>query len=482
LLVTRSRPSFFGASPRRRFVHVTAFALSVALVAAAGLQVLSTADAKPDGSAGKAVAHYAGGKVIRTGPAAAAAPEAVAYYPGVDALEPTLGLDSDGDVFFVGAPGLGAAIMRSTDNGKTWEDKSPSLAGVNTHPVTLDPYVYVDDRTDRVFTIDLTVACSYMSYSDDKGESWVTNPLACGRPVNDHQTLFAGPPVSSPTVGYDNVVYYCWNDVATSSCSKSLNGGLTWNPTGEPAFHPAEVQEGAPGARDCGGLHGHGVVGDDGTIYLPKEHCEEPWIAMSRDEGLTWEHVRVAPRGTAIWGPDPSVAVDAKGNVYYVWLDKDRLPRLAVSDNGGYSWSRPMKIGMPGLTEVALATVDAGGPGKVAVAYYGTDDVTGKMDKRDYEDAKWNFYMTMSANVFDRKPVFYSGPINDPRDAVAERACGPRRCYDALDFIDVVVGPDGTPWTSFVDNCIAPCVPKGSAPVVPTNGVVGRFVGGPSLK
>ncbi len=141
-----------------------------------------------------------------------------------------------------------------------------------------------------------------------------------------------------------------------------------------------------------------------------------------------------------------------------------------------------MKIGMPGLTEVALATLDAGGPGKVAVAYYGTDDVKGKIAKRKYDDAKWNFYMTMSANVFDKDPIFYSGPINDPKDAVAERECGPRRCYDALDFIDVVVGPDGTPWTSFVDNCIAACVPMGTTPVSPTNGVVGRFVGGPSLR
>jgi hypothetical protein len=461
--------------------RLQALVLLVALLAAAAVQSLTTAGAAGDGSAGKALAHYAGGKVIKDHGIVSNAPDARLYDPGVNALEPTLGLTSKGEVFFVGVQGQGASIMRSADEGATWEEKSPKLAGVKTHPVTLDPYVYVDDRTDRVFTIDLTVACSYMSYSDDKGESWVTNPLACGRPVNDHQTLFAGPPVSSPTVGYDNVVYYCWNDIATSSCSKSLDGGLSWHVTGEPAFHPAEAEEGAPGTRSCGGLHGHGVVGDDGTIYLPKEHCEEPWIAMSRDEGKTWEHVRVAPRGTAIFGPDPSVAVDSKGNVYYLYIHKDRLPYLSVSRNGGYSWSKPMMVGYPGLGEVALATIDAGGPGKVAIAYYGTDDVHGEIEKRNYDEAKWNFYMTMSSNVFEKNPVFYSGPINHTGDAVALQECGPRRCYDALDFIDVVVGPDGTPWTSFVDNCTVPCVPQG-AEVPVTNGLVGRFVGGPSLK
>ncbi|HEV2757142.1 MAG TPA: sialidase family protein [Actinomycetota bacterium] len=468
-------------STKLRARRVQALILLTALVAAAAVQGFTTAGAAGDGSAGKAVAHYAGGKVIKDRRIVASAPDARTYSPGIDAKEPTLGLTTDGDVFFVGMEGQGASIMRSTDQGKTWEEKSPNAGGVGTHPVTLDPYVYVDEWTDRVFTIDLAVACSFMSYSDDKGESWVTNPLACGRPVNDHQTLFSGPPVSSPTVGYDNIVYYCWNDVATSSCSKSLDGGITWHVAGEPAFHPAEAEEGAPGTRHCGGLHGHGVVGDDGTIYLPKEHCEEPWVAMSRDEGKTWEHVRVAPRGTAIFGPDPSVAVDSKGNVYYLYVEKNRLPYLAVSRNGGYSWSKPMMVGYPGLGEVALATLDAGGPGKVAIAYYGTDDVRGKIDERIYDNAEWNYYVTMSANVFERNPVFYSGPINDPSDPTALRECGPRRCYDALDFIDVVVGPDGTPWTSFVDNCTTPCVPPGAKMPV-TNGLVGRFVGGPSLK
>ncbi|HYI45193.1 MAG TPA: sialidase family protein [Actinomycetota bacterium] len=436
---------------------------------------------KGDGSGGRTVAHHAQGKRISAPAIKKKAPEADLYPTGHDAVEPSLGQTKNGMVFYTAA-GTRNEVVRSKDGGKSWEVVSPALGGQNVHAISLDPYLYVDEWTNRVYTIDLLVGCSLMSYSDDHGQSWTTNPLACGRPVNDHQTLFSGPPVSSPTVGYDNVVYYCWNDVATSACGKSIDGGLTWRATGEPAFSVSDVDgtNGQNGTRHCGGLHGHGVVGHDGTVFLPKEHCTEPWLAISKDEGTTWERVKVSNK-VAIWGPDPSVAVDAKGNIYYLFLSKDRLPYLSYSRNGGKTWSEPLMVGTPGLTETALATLDAGAPGKVAIAYYGTDDVSGKIAKREYPaEVMWNGYMTMTDNLFTKKPVFYSGAINTAKDPLARGACGPRRCFEAYDFIDVVVGFDGSPWASFSDSCVTVCA--GTPAIEGTSGVVGRLINGPKLR
>jgi hypothetical protein len=297
--------------------------------------------------------------------------------------------------------------------------------------------------------------------------------------VNDHQSLFGGPPVSSTPINYDNLVYYCWNDVATSSCSKSLDGGLTFSVTGSPAFHPVDDSGDDP-VRDCGGLHGHGVVGDDGTIYLPKEHCGQPWLSISKDEGQTWTHVRVS-KGNAVWGPDPSVAVDKKGNIYYVHLDEDRMPYVVTSKNGGKKWSKPKMLAFPGLTETVHATVDAGKPGSFAVAYYGTDDVKGKVEDREYtQEVEWNGYMTISNNVLDKNPVFYSGSVNDIKDPFARGACGPRRCYDAVDFIDVVISRDGFAYGAFADSCLIGCAGPDVDPTQ-TSGVVGALFGGPRL-
>jgi hypothetical protein len=400
---------------------------------------------------------------------------------GRPTAEPTLGITKDGAIFYSALESnTRVDVMRSADGGRNWDIVSPQFAnGRNAHLLTLDPYVFIDEWTQRIFTIDLTVACSYLSFTDDIETGWTTNPLACGRPVNDHQSLFGGPPVSSTPINYDNLVYYCWNDVATSSCSKSLDGGLTFSVTGSPAFHPVDDSGDDP-VRDCGGLHGHGVVGDDGTIYLPKEHCGQPWLSISKDEGQTWTHVRVS-KGNAVWGPDPSVAVDKKGNIYYVHLDEDRMPYVVTSKNGGKKWSKPKMLAFPGLTETVHATVDAGKPGSFAVAYYGTDDVKGKVEDREYtQEVEWNGYMTISNNVLDKNPVFYSGSVNDIKDPFARGACGPRRCYDAVDFIDVVISRDGFAYGAFADSCLIGCAGPDVDPTQ-TSGVVGALFGGPRL-
>lgn len=458
--------------------------LAGAVTLAVGLALTSvltgpSATAEGDGSGGRAVAHHAGGKKITARAITSKAPDARLYQVGQDAVEPTMGVTKEGQMFFTAfQSNTSIFVMRSADGGHTWDDRSPSLGGVApAHRLSLDPYVFHDEWTGRIFNIDLTVACSYLSFTDDIESGWTTNPLACGRPVNDHQTLFGGPPVSSSPIGYDNLVYYCWNDVATSSCSKSLDGGLTFSVTGSPAFHPVDDSGDEP-VRQCGGLHGHGVVGEDGTVFLPKEHCRQPWLAISKDEGVTWTHVKVAD-DVAIFGPDPSVDVDSKGNIYYVYLNEDRMPNLVVSKDDGKTWSKPMMFAAPGLTETVHATVDAGKPGSVAMAYYGTDDVKGKIDKRKYPlTVAWDGFMTMSTNVLDKNPIFYSGTVNDPKDPLTRGDCGPRRCQDAVDFIDVVIGPDGIPYASLADSCTIPC--EGAK--TQYAGIVGSLVFGPKLR
>jgi hypothetical protein len=148
------------------------------------------ASARSDGSGGRAVAHRPGAKVIPSRSTRSRAPDARLHRIKVkgerlDAAEPTLGLTRKGDLYYTAFQGnTRIEVVKSPDEGRSWRIVSPDLGGRNAHLISLDPYLYVDKDTSRVFNIDLTIACSYLSFTDGRG--WTTNPLACGRLVNDH--------------------------------------------------------------------------------------------------------------------------------------------------------------------------------------------------------------------------------------------------------------------------------------------------------
>ena len=474
----------------RRYVAVAAAALLVAFGSTMSTPGAHAGQKGTEGAGGKAVAHYAGGKKINK----SGVPSSRLFRVGLPSGEPTLGVTNEDNVYYVAIQtNTRIEVVKSANQGSTWKIVSPKLPnGRNAQLLTFDPYVWVDNSegVDRIYTIDLTVACAYLSYSDDEAKTWVTNPLACGRAVNDHHTLFGGPAKMSPTVGYPNVLYYCWNDVATSSCSKSLDGGITWTVTGSPAFLGPDAEE----QRSCGGLHGHGHVDDKGNVYLPRGYCGQPHLAISRDEGATWEQFQVANNGSN--DHEMSVATDAKGNLYVTWVAPDRLPYLAVSKNGGKKWTKPMMIAPPGVNETNLPSLDVGGEGKVAIAYMGTENSPG-MNKKgewpnqggcsaitscpsgdEYEKTTWNAYTTVTKNALSNNPVFYSATVNDKKDPIKRGRCGPGRCDTTIyDFIDIVVAPDGQVWSAWVDACTMVCTDPKATSSSGNDGVVGTLVG-----
>ncbi|MFN2389612.1 MAG: sialidase family protein [Actinomycetota bacterium] len=391
-----------------------------------------------------------------------------------------MALSSNGDIFFNSYDTLGTEVIRSSDRGRTWDEVSPRIGPAHTQ-VSLDPYLYIDPATDRIFEIDLTVACATLAFSDDGGTSWLANPLACGTPVTDHQTLFAGAPVTSATVGYPNIVYYCSSTFlfTMGACSKSLDGGLTFLPTGTPAFEPSRADD---VRGPCNGASGHGTAGSDGTIYLPRIHCagdsHPPSLAISRDEGLTWDRVEVSTESGL--GHEAGVAVDTKNNIYFVWSGQtDHLPYLAVSKDGGSTWSKPMMIGPPGLREGVLPTIAASGRGKIAIAYMGTENSRfGGLPATGSET--WNGYMTISATALREEPLFFTSTVNAKNDPLGRGAVCFYRCIPGGDFFDIVIDGNGTVWSAFVDGCQTQCLSGNDNDE--SEGIVGRLRGGPSLR
>lgn len=407
-------------------------------------------------------------------------------YVGRNAAEPTLGIRKNGTVFYAagdfdalpdGSPTQLARteVLRSRDRGLTWQSVQPNLIlGDTTEPPTsLDPYVYVDEDTGRVFSIDLYAACSWLLYSDDEGETWNRNIAACGGLVNDHQTLYSGPPPAGvATQGYPKVLYYCYNQVATSSCGRSLDGGNTFLPAGAPAFLGVDPATGGV----CGGLTGQLITDPQGRAFLPKGHCNYPWVAITGDAALTWQQVQV---NDYIPAADTHTAVtsDAEGNLYYVWFDpKDRLPYLSVSTDHGQTWSVPLMIAPPGVHEVNFPAIIAGDRGRIAITFPGTTSRS-RLDPR----RPWNSYVVVSINALGSNPLFVWTTGNATTDPVHRGDCGPGRCEGMFDFLDIVLSPwNGRVWASATDTCTGDCV-TGNGAADDSAGAVLKQIDGPLL-
>jgi len=431
---------------------------------------------------------------------------------GTQAGEPTIGITKDGAAFTDGGQltiddaiaegGFNSDVRRSTDGGRHWksvQDRLPN--GEPNPPTSLDPYLYVDPATGRVFSVNIYGGCTVLQYSDDKGKTWTSNDFACGYPVNDHPTIVAGrPPRGVVTSGYPNVVYYCFNQAVQASCGRSLDGGNTFTPLPTPSYAFGE----------CGGLHGHIVADSAGRIFVPTGRCGYPWIAISSDGGQSWKRVQVS--SIPSYSVQTSVAADRAGNLYYVWYDaSDRLPYLSRSTDHGRTWGTPVMIAPPGVRQVNWPTVDASGRGHIAISFPATTQPVPPPPKVDPTDIVsqlfgppnndfrgWNLYVVVSTNALARNPLFVSDTGNDPRDPINRGPCGDistGRCGLMFDFLDIQIDSRGQAWATEVDTCThssgrsgVDCVKRTKAtadgnPGSDSNvGVVVKQIAGPSLR
>jgi BNR repeat protein len=378
----------------------------------------------------------------------------IAHATGADGVEPTIGATSSGALFVVAL----TKVLRSRDAGSTWQDVTPPVEP----PATFDPFLYVDPATDRVLVSQLTIACVLTSWSDDEGETWVSNPLACGVPVDDHQKLAAGDnPL--PAAPYPSALYMAeheaWaafgvNQAKAIVVSRSLDGGLTWQ--GRVAV--ASVGD---TFRTLGPL----VADRNGTVAFPLyslESAEDGGVAVevSRDHGDSWARVDVAGDATARRGIDPGMSVDPQGNLFLVWEGRDGHVHGAASRDHGATWSA-FAVSPPGLGSTLFPTVVPGEGGRLNVAYYGTR-TTNALPEDAPADTRWHLYVSATDNAFAAQPMWRTAQATQDPVQVGPMCGRGVRCADEstrnhADFLGAALLPDGRVAISYVDGCAGDC-------------------------
>lgn len=421
-------------------------------------------------------------------PGHATLPLACGFESGYGASETTVAVGNGGAVFLSPAASENSLGL-SQDGGATWGLLTPPNMEQTSLWNTVDPNLAVDRSTGRIFwahttfTEDLhwplpdqsaaawlvptAVANAHgfqVASSGDEGRSWTTADYHLENTA-DWEKVFVGPAPARRTgaaqpLGYPNVVYLCANSPEEvigpgRVCYRSLDGGVSFHSAGFVFPSPAAPIGCPPLAANTG------VVGRDGTVYIPQSCARATYLAVSHDEGASysWMPVAGAPATNGL-GAVVQLAIDRANDLYVVWGEADAV-RLVSSRDGGRGWSSPLTVSAPGLHRITLPALAAGPRGAVGVVYYASASPSAET---------LTAYISQTANALAARPLFYAGAINDPASPIFKNYRGsdsPR-----ADFIGGAYDAAGNFWGAVVKQLGPPAEDNTLA----TTGYVGRLV------
>jgi hypothetical protein len=437
----------------------------------------------------RSVAHYAGGVVAHRQPAHAPIP--CGMQTGYAGGESAIAVTNSGAVFYAPAVqtfagtqaqyflGGNSGFARTTDRGAHWEFVLPisTNLAVPANPIgkpgwpawdQIDDKFYMDRSTGRLFWADPDLPGEAVIWTDDDGLDWgyALLPVGFG---GEWTQITAAKPRLSKTSGYPEVVYACGEydslgrDVSSALegdlCQKSLDGGQTWIVAGQSFFgSPIATHPQCGGRQESPNFSPWAAPDPGGRLYELLFCAGKTFLIRSDDEGASWPIVAQVPYTIPNVGPGGTgtaeLRTDALGNLYLAWSnpgnpDPNRpyAPGklyLGISRNGGRSWSLPVAVLAPGVQGIRTHFgFDVAAPGDVAFSYLG--EATGRTG--------FDGYITETYGALTARPLFWSGIVNGPSQAPLDAGGKGSSNGMGLDYVSVAIGPDGTPWASFWDDC-----------------------------
>lgn len=366
--------------------------------------------------------------------------------------EPSLGIAPDGTLYTNGPAAQNGVrtggVWKSEDGGATW-----SRIATPTLTPDFDPDLAVD--VDGTIWFDtLWLGCSSAASSRDGGKTWTSSPLACVPPAGDRQYII-------PTKGGTAYIYAHSLPTFYQMVAKTTDYGRTWVPLGSAEGVGHNLIATNKGSGWGGGGFWNPVTD---SVYFTYTWFEgDKWFpaySVTHDGGKTWSVGKVEGAGGDSVGLSLVVgAADEAGNVYLSWAEshedgKDMAVYLASSTDDGKTWSAPKRID-DGSGSKVFPAITAGAPGRVAVAYYESDEA--EYPARVSKDAAWNVTLAWTGDALADAPTFERGTLSNStarHGPICPDGASCRANRQFLDYFALKTTPDGriaSVWTSTDD-------------------------------
>ncbi len=288
--------------------------------------------------------------------------------------EPSIAVNPGNPMQVVAAYQAHASVAFSQDGGDSWKTAtgtaSPNYKVSGDVSITYDKhgaailcYIAFDKLgTENYWARGATRNGIFVRRSADGGATWeaqervvIAQPTKPGIPFEDKSYIVADNTDSQ----YGGNLYVGWTefhlDDSVILFSRSTDGGQSWSQPIDISAHHGLPRD------DNGAVEGFsGAVAADGTLYAIWADGDSIAFTSSHDGGKTFTKsrsvIQTAPLYFAVQGLDrangfPQISIDPRhgsmGRLYVTWSDYrdgDIGVYCATSDDGGESWSKPVRV------------------------------------------------------------------------------------------------------------------------------------------
>lgn len=370
------------------------------------------------------------------------APAAPAFLPPVNmpasGSEPGVDIGADGTIFVNATTGLGthSVLNRSTNGGASFQQVAfPNPWGRLPGGGDTDTAVAPGGR---VYFLDLWGGSNSLTYSPDNGTTWTRGTPFTTLPLTDRQWIAVGPRDPQTDLDTIYVVYQLIQPPSSVWLARSSDGGVVWD-------HHVQISSGDA-------FPGNIVTdGDFVAVQWYLQGTRGVHVSTSNNRGNTFTSKLVSINADGSLWSQAGLAMDGQ-NLYSASMDRSTLDvEVSRSTDRGISWENPQVVSnvAHGKQFPWIAARD----GKVAVAWYGSDNYVGHSNNAP-ATAEWVIkYAESTDSGATYGPEVSATPPGDlvKRGFICTSGLGCDGGRELGDFLQIAIDGQGRSIISYVD-------------------------------